>query len=270
VKRLILTAVAATIGPALATTADSQESTEARAAETTAMEPPGPPDIIVRGRRIGELRFEIERAEEAVFARFNEINSTDDFDIHCRSEKVGMLKRRFCMSNSWREQSANMAGEMVRAMNGQRNFARAQAHRAEQLRTNQLLADEMRQLAAEDEQLRQAFANLSEAELALTTRLGNRTLSRQVSAISGSLPYEAELIFEIIVGNEPWRHRLTRHTFTIAHVFGEIRRLRVECAEGSRQLDYEIGVDWTLPSGWSSCVLQVNAKKETTFRLYEF
>jgi hypothetical protein len=52
-----------------------------------------------------ELRIDIERAAEAVFARFNEINSTDDFDIHCRLEKVYGLLRRSCMSNSWREPS---------------------------------------------------------------------------------------------------------------------------------------------------------------------
>ena len=33
-------------------------------------------EIIVRSRRLSELRFEVSRFEDGVFARFNEINST--------------------------------------------------------------------------------------------------------------------------------------------------------------------------------------------------
>jgi hypothetical protein len=78
----------------------------------------GVEEIIVRGRRIGELRAEIERAEEAVFARFNEINSTDDFDVHCRSEKFYGFLYRFCMSNSWRRIGGKMGSERAASMQG--------------------------------------------------------------------------------------------------------------------------------------------------------
>lgn len=84
------------------------------------------------------------------------------------------------------------------------------------------------------------------------------------------MPYGAELMFEIIMGTKPFRHRLTRPTFTIADVLGEIRKLEVECLEGRRRFEYVRGVDWTVPDGWSDCTLQVNAARETTFRLYEF
>ena len=96
------------------------------------------------------------------------------------------------------------------------------------------------------------------------------TLSRQVTAVIGTLPYDANLMFEIIMGNNPWRHPLTEHTFTIANVFGEVRKITVECAEGRRRIAYEPGADWTVPSDWSSCTLEVNAKKGSTFKLYEF
>ncbi|HEX5418884.1 MAG TPA: hypothetical protein VFY39_02715 [Gammaproteobacteria bacterium] len=46
--------------------------------------------------------------------------------------------------------------------------------------------------------------------------------------------------------------------------------MKIECDEASRRIDYEFGIDWTLPSNWTSCVLQINAKKGTTFRLNEF
>jgi hypothetical protein len=64
-----------------------------------------PDEVIVIGRRLGELRRQIETAELAVYARFNEINSDDRFDIHCR-ERVryhSHIRERVCESNSWRE-----------------------------------------------------------------------------------------------------------------------------------------------------------------------
>ena len=52
----------------------------APAAETGA---PADEEIIVRGRGYGDLRRQIQLAEELVYARFNDINSDDKFDIHC-------------------------------------------------------------------------------------------------------------------------------------------------------------------------------------------
>lgn len=93
---------------------------------------------------------------------------------------------------------------------------------------------------------------------------------RQVTATSGSLPYGAQAMFEIIMGAKPFRHQLATQTFTIADVLGEVSKLTVECAEGRRRIDYESGVDWSVPNGWSACILQVDAAKQTTFRVYEF
>lgn len=74
---LILTSVAASgSSQALAQDApaagDSQADTE---------------EVIVRGRRLTELRFEVEKARERAYAIFNEINSDNDFDIYCRNER---------------------------------------------------------------------------------------------------------------------------------------------------------------------------------------
>jgi hypothetical protein len=45
-----------------------------------------PEEIIVRGRRLSEFRVEVQLARERAYAVFNEINSTDDFDVTCASE----------------------------------------------------------------------------------------------------------------------------------------------------------------------------------------
>lgn len=268
-RRSILAAMTACIAAMPSAVTLGQESA-APAARQAASEPPGPPDIIVRGKRWGELRNEIERAEEDVFARFNDINSTDDFDIHCRAEKYYGLRRRFCMSNSGRALTGKIGSEHARAMRGQPNPGVVQLYAAEAQRQQQLLVEEMRQLAAQDEHLDRAISDLKSAQIELLLRQGNTTVFRDVSEFVAERPYNAERVFEVVMGNQPWSHRLTQHTFTIANVFGEIRKLQVDCAEGSQRIDYEIGVDWTVPHNWRSCVLQVNAKRETTFKLYEF
>ena len=227
-------------------------------------------EIIVRGRSFGDLRFEIRRSEEAVFARFNEINSTDDFDVECRTEKVYGFARRSCVPHFQRELQARASVEMVRAMQGGSDAGLGLLYQQQARRLQRELDEEMRSLAAADPQLRDAIAEFSAAQFALTLARGTTTLSREVTAASGSLPYGAEHIFEIIMGNRPWNHALTRRTFTIADVLGEIRRLELDCAEGRERIDYENGVDWTVPPRWSSCTLQVNAEKGTKFRLYEF
>lgn len=45
-----------------------------------------PEEIVVRGRRLTEFRVEMQLARERAYAIFNEINSTDDFDISCDSQ----------------------------------------------------------------------------------------------------------------------------------------------------------------------------------------
>jgi hypothetical protein len=44
-------------------------------------------EVIVRGRRLTELRFEVEQAQERAYAIFNALNSDDDFDVYCREER---------------------------------------------------------------------------------------------------------------------------------------------------------------------------------------
>jgi len=45
-----------------------------------------PEEVIVRGRRIGELRAEIEDARKRAYDIFNEINSNNEFDVRCRKD----------------------------------------------------------------------------------------------------------------------------------------------------------------------------------------
>jgi hypothetical protein len=248
---------------------DAQVQTQPTSVDNSANVETELEEIVIRGQRgtpWGDLREEIKRAEEALFARFNDINSTDDFDIRCTTDTSTPYRRiRRCMSNSARAFRNRIGTAQAR---GDASVVELLAQQA--VRRERELNDEMRRLTLTDEQLNQAAAGLGQAQKTYDLRVGNKTLSRQVSAMLGELPYDADLLFEVIMGNQPWRHPLTQRTFTIADVFGEIRRLEFECAEGRDRVDYEIGVDWTLPSNRTACMLQVSAKKGTTFRLYEF
>ena len=84
------------------------------------------------------------------------------------------------------------------------------------------------------------------------------------------LPYGAENVIEVRVGHKPWTQGLTSRTFTLAHVYGEIRSVDVECAERKARLQYEIGVEWSIPGAWGACTLIDDAPRDTTFARYEF
>lgn len=141
-------------------------------------------EIIVRGRSFGDLRLEIRRLEEVMFARFNEINSTDDFDIECRIEKSSLRRSRSCLPSYVRELQYRNAAAAVRSMQngtrdptaGPQNGAVVSIQQARSLR--EVMDAEMRQLAAEDEQFREAVAELSRAQFALTLARGMTTMSR--------------------------------------------------------------------------------------------
>jgi hypothetical protein len=63
-------------------------SAEAAYAQSDATPPrtESPEEIVVRGKRLAEFRVEVQLARERAYAIFNEINSTDDFDISCDSQ----------------------------------------------------------------------------------------------------------------------------------------------------------------------------------------
>lgn len=241
---------------------------------TATSEPPAPPDIVVRGRSFSELRLQIRLAEEAVFARFNDINSSDDFDIHCRSEVFlgSRIAKRACVSNSWREQDRNIAQAMLGEARGESGPS-SQHFVSQQLLMQRKLNQEMRRLAHEDEQLGQAVLTLGQTKLALARRAGQEdrlTVSREVAAAEDGLPYDARQLFEVRVGDAPWSHTLTERTFAFASVTGDIRSLALDCREEDEKLAYEPDAEWTVPAGWTSCILLVRAKRGTTFALLEF
>jgi hypothetical protein len=246
-------------------------------AEAQAEAQPGaaaPEDEMVVFGRVGELRKQMRIAEDAVFLRFNDINSDDKFDIECRSEVFtgSRIALRQCLSNDWRAQDAAAASATVQSLRGE-SATPASVYLSAQREGQQQLAREMRRLVATDEQLAAAVLRLGETQRALDLQTAARadlTLSRQITAADyEDLPTAAQRVFEVRVGKKPWVHGLTSRTFTIGNVAGEIRGLAFDCPDGRKRIEYQQNVDWTVPEGWQACALVVDAKRSTSFMLFE-
>jgi hypothetical protein len=274
-------AVAAALGGALALlgVGAAQETSSSGAAQPhdgpaqRAPEPTADDEIVVLGR-IGTLRHELDIAEDAVFDRFNQIVGDRRLEIRCRTESKidSHITQRVCASNSWREENANIAQALLGEVRGE-TVAPPQFYNAEQLLMQQRLRDAMRRLATEDPQLHDAILRVGKAQDALAEQTGAPALhsvSREVQGSDAGLPFDAKHVYEVRVGQEPWELALNERTFTLAAVSGEIRELRVKCDQGSKKIDYKPDVDWTLPSNWHGCSVQLKATPGTTFALYEF
>ena len=230
-------------------------------------------EIIIRGRRGAELRLEMERAENAIFARFNEINSDDRFDIVCRLEApIGSrIDRRVCSSNDWRAQAAEHGGALIRHLRGE-GGPLPEMFLIEQQRGQRQLVDEMRRLVFNDEALYEAVVRYGKARMDLAEFSGSAlhaSYSRRVIPGEDGLPLDATRMFHVWVGSDRWMHPLAESTFGVKHISGKIRRLEIECDQGRERHKYEDNVAWTLPADWSGCVLLVDAKRKTHFALLE-
>ena len=77
-----------------------------------------PEEVIVRGRRIGELRFEVEAARERAYDVFNEINTNDEFDVSCREQSRSgtRVPQQVCRARFEHDVSADAAREYMAAL----------------------------------------------------------------------------------------------------------------------------------------------------------
>src|SRR5262245_61012829 len=109
------TKCAVALGAAVVFLAASEAQEGAASAPT---EPAPIEEIVVLGEALEELRIRIELAEDVFYARFNEINSNDRFDIHCyeRPSASSRIEQRTCLSNAWREMDVAAADATVRDM----------------------------------------------------------------------------------------------------------------------------------------------------------
>ena len=119
-------------------------------------------EVIVRGQTPAALRIQIELAEEAVYDRFNEINSNDEFDVYCKEVAFtgSRMLTRFCQPNFWHATEEDIAYETVRLLQGSAFSMPTGIFRGEAHYKRQLMREEIERLAREDEEFLDALRHL--------------------------------------------------------------------------------------------------------------
>jgi hypothetical protein len=178
--------------------AQAQDAVPATAAANEARPSETADEVIVRGKRLAEFRVEVQLARERAYAIFNEINSTDDFDVTCREEmRTGTrLERTVCAARFEGRVSRRAAQDYLATMRwicsgtadclfdpGYAGYGKAAAMATESEAPMQRarLNEEIHRLASTDVRFGQAILDFYEASLkyheerkALRSREGNR------------------------------------------------------------------------------------------------
>jgi hypothetical protein len=123
----------------------------------------GDEEVIVQGRTPQEIRLEIERVENAVYERFNSLNSTDDFDILCAEHAPtgSNIPVRTCRPNFVLRAEQRAAGASLQRMQGGTNGI-APNERVYLQKMGEDLTAEMQRIAREDEELMRGLTRLAQ------------------------------------------------------------------------------------------------------------
>jgi len=77
-------------------------------------------EVIVRGTPLWELREAVIKAEDQFYARYNELNKVDDFDVECRwkAPTGSLVQRRGCLTKLTVRADQEYAKTFTDFMNG--------------------------------------------------------------------------------------------------------------------------------------------------------
>jgi hypothetical protein len=135
-------------------------------------------ELVVPGRRPENLRVEIERLEVAVYTRFNALNTSDEYDIHCseRAPTGSNIPLRPCAPNFVIMAESRNAKKMLR--DGRTGMSSGGHNRAEQRQLleqqSRELTEEMQRIAREDEAFMRDLARLDELKRIRESEQGRR------------------------------------------------------------------------------------------------
>lgn len=156
-RALRIVALAALSGPVFAQDSPPSASPSARQGQ-------GVEEVIVRGRTLEQLRLELEQVENAVYDRFNQLNSSDDFDISCHEHAPtgSNIPVRTCTPKFALVADERAARAILHKMQGGAYGGNPQAHYGRMEQKGRELAAEMARVAREDEQLLRDLTRLAE------------------------------------------------------------------------------------------------------------
>ena len=232
--------------------------------------PPSADDEIIVYGSVPELRRQLLRTRDAMFARWNEVNGDDKFDIHCKYDApIGSrIKRESCVSNIWAELDEKIAQAYLARLRGETG-APPEFWLAQQNYWASKLREQWYRVGNEDAGLRETMKRFGQAQEVLD-RLAPSRRSVSTVAPSEALVDGAKRAFDVTAGRIPWKHKLGNRSFAIATPAGGIQGLTVACESATEQLEYRPNSEWTIPDDYGTCWLQVDATPSTAFTLYEF
>jgi hypothetical protein len=168
--------------------AQSEPAPGESTAEPTAdsSRPETPEEFVVRGKRLADFRDDLRKARERAYDIFNEINSNDDFDVHCSDESragtrvpLQVCRARFesrISASAVREYMATLTGlcpangvgfidyqACMFSGYGKEAASRARGIEAEGASQHDLMNDEINRLAQQDPRFGQAIIDFFEA-----------------------------------------------------------------------------------------------------------
>ena len=203
-----------------------------------------------------------------MFARFNEVNSDDKFDLHCTHEQFtgSRITRERCVSNIWKELDEKVAQAYLGQTRGETG-APPGFYLAQQ---NYWLSEEWTRVANEDAGFRETMKRFGQAREALD-RLAPpiRSTSADIGPAAG-LVDGAKRALDVTAGRKPWKHKLGTHSFALATPGNGIQGITVTCENATEHLECQPNSQWTIPDDYGACRLQVDATPGTAFNLYEF
>ncbi len=232
--------------------------------------PPSGDDVIIVYGSIPELRRQLLRTRDAMFARFNEVNSDDKFDLHCTNEAVtgSRIVRERCVSNIWKEMDEEIAQAVIREVR-QEAGPPPSFYLGQQNYWNSRLREEWARVAKEDAGFQETMKRFGQAREALD-RLAPPVFSTSDDIATSGLPDGATRVLDVTAGRKPWKHKLGTRTFAIATRGSGVQGITVACDNATEHLEYQPNSQWTIPDDYGACRLQVDATPGTAFNLYEF
>lgn len=121
-------------------------------------------EVVVPGHRPANLFAEIERLEGSVYQRFNELNSNDDFDIHCfkQAPTGSNIPLRRCAPNFVIEAESQAAQNTMVGARGRADARNTGDYNMHLEQLSRELTEEMQRVAREDKQLMRDLTRLDE------------------------------------------------------------------------------------------------------------
>jgi hypothetical protein len=95
-------------------------------------------------------------------------------------------------------------------------------------------------------------------------------IHEQAKALQAQLDSPDPLGLLTQITDEKWSYKPTHRIFTVAGVDGKLDGIIARCERRDLELEYQEGVDWTLPASLGACELEFAGKDGTKFEVYEF